>query len=185
MLLLTTFRRWRRRRRWRRWRRLSRGRWRRRRRLRHGRWRGGGAIGRRRSTSAHLHADPSVIVTARDVVDGRVEIVDVAGDAARRILVLNRLFTPTAKPKALIPERRGPSAAERPCRSATSITLSALDSIACFRHSGRSAWRRSHAIPVEDADRLPFREAPGRAALLGAFATDHLRPRSPSARSRR
>ena len=119
-------------------------------------------------------ADAGVIIAARDVVHRRIEVVEVAGDAARRPW-FEQVVDAEREAEAGRPRTSASSAAACRCRTSRFITLPS-DLLAASKRSGRSGSRRNgRQIPIEDADRLPLREALRRAALLGPFAADDLR----------
>ncbi len=115
---------------------------------------------------AHRHADTRVKVAARRsyIVGSKLLRSQVLQPGA---LVLNRLFAPTANADAAIQTPRRPAELKVGVEAVAhhvAIALTQLRDIA-------SGNRRAEVvqIPVEDADRLPLREALRRAALLRAL----------------
>jgi len=98
-----------------------------------------------------LHAGADVIITARDVVHRRVEVVEVAGDAARRPRV--EQVVRTDREAELPPEER-----RRPAQLEVRVELLMHDVAASFTKLGNVAARQARAeigeIPIENADRL-------------------------------
>ena len=114
-----------------------------------------------------FHARPGVEVTARNVVCGRIEIVEAAADAARRILV-KQVVNAQREAEIVGEVWRLPPELHVDVE-ATAQLVAGGDSLRSRTLDVASGHRRTEArqIPVDNSDGFPLREGLVRASLLG------------------